>query len=224
RAVWEAYDPKDIQEMIMDDNISGALNLVTFFKATQNQATATTPQTQGVLPLASTTATATADASARTDARSHYKGLTHTHTALNEIYRFIKWQTFQNALPETAKKTLGKKVFDFDPYADHAFKIVTEAIETNESKEVKINLYNQQFTQIASIGNPKTLGLLNYIIAKQAKLLGDEYEDVSDKLFDEDAEFEPSAGGGTPANVGQPTTNQSNVPQSGQERRVRATA
>ncbi|KKK89516.1 hypothetical protein LCGC14_2732310, partial [marine sediment metagenome] len=25
RAVWEAYDPKDIQEMIMDDNISGAL-------------------------------------------------------------------------------------------------------------------------------------------------------------------------------------------------------
>lgn len=221
RAVWEAYNPDDLKEMVMDDNISGAMALTQFFKSEQNQVTATSPQSQGVLPLASTTATATADAAARTDARSHYKGLTNSHTALNEIYRFIKWQTFQYARPETAQKLMGEKVFEFDPYADHAFKIVTEAIETNESKINKINLYNQQFQQVAAIGNPGTLGILNKILAKQARLLGDEYEESLEGLFNEKAEFQPTSGGGTPAVAGQPTTNQTGLIQSPQEQSVR---
>lgn len=213
RAVFEAYDANDIQEMIISDDITGSLNVIQMLRGMQQQASATFETTQGGRGAPSETATAVAEGATRTDARSHYKALTYEHTAINEIFQMICWQTWQFALPETAEKMMGKKVFDFNPFLDHTFKPVSEAIETEYSKNTKLNIYNNQFAQVASIPNPNTLKVLNKILLKTGRLLGDEHEEVIEALFDEESEFTGTQGGiGTPANAGGSPVNQTGLP------------
>jgi hypothetical protein len=213
RAIFEAYNAADIQEMQMSDDITGSLNVIQMLRGMQQQASATFLHTMGGRGSPSESATAVAEASTRTDARSHYKALTYEHTAINEIVQMICWQTWQFALPETAEKLMGDKVYDFNPFLDHTFKPVSEAIESEYSRETKLNIYNNMFAQIAAIPNPNTLKVLNRIMVKQAKLLGDEYEDAIEGLFDESAEFTGQQGGaGTPAVVGGAPANQTGLP------------
>lgn len=209
RGIFEAYDTNDVKEMQISDDITGVNQLMSVLTSAQQASNASFPTAQGGLPLASTSATATAASEARTDARQFYKGLTYNNTALMPIYDRIGWMYWQFALPETAEKGMGDKIFDFNPYLDHTFKTVTEALETESSKQAKIAILDNMFAQSAQVQNKNTLKQLNYIFTKKAKLLGDEYEDVNDMLFDEDEEFVASgAQGSLPAPGGAGATNQ----------------
>ena len=185
-AIFESLDPNDIQEMVLSDDITGVNNIMGILTGAQQASNANYPTAQGGLPLASTSATATNASEGRTDARSYYKGLTFNNTALVEIYDIIGWMTWQFALPETAEKMMGDKVSDYNPFLDHTFKTVTESLETESSKQAKIQVLDNMFVQIGQVQNKNTLKALNYIMTKKYKLLGDEYEDVSDVLFDEE--------------------------------------
>ncbi len=209
RAIFETYDPNDLQEFKLSDDISGVGDIMGILTSAQQASNASFPTAQGGLPLASTSATATAASESRTDARSFYKGLTYNNTALMEIYDRIGWMYWQFALPETAEKRMGDKIFDFNPFLDHTFKTVTESLETDSSRQAKIAILDNMFVQSSQIQNKNTLKQLNYIFTKKAKLLGDEYEDVNDVLFDEEEEFVASgAQGSLPAQGGVGTTNQ----------------
>jgi len=222
--IMEAYDPNDLQEFKISDDITGVNNIMSILTTAQQASNASFPTAQGGLPLSSTSATATAASESRTDARSFYKGLTYNNTALMEIYDRIGWMYWQFALPETAEKDMGDKIFDFNPYLDHTFKTVTEALETESSRGVKIQILDGMFVQNQQIPNKNTLKLLNYINTKKAKLLGDEYEDVNDVLFDEEEGFVPSGGQGSPPSPeGVPATNQTGLPQGQAEQQLRQT-
>ncbi len=209
RAIFETYDPNDLQEFKLSDDISGVGDIMSILTGAQQAANASSSTARGELPLASTSATATAASESRTDARSFYKGLTYNNTALMEIYDRIGWMYWQFALPETAEKGMGDKIFDFNPFLDHTFKTVTESLETDSSRQAKIAILDNMFVQSSQIQNKNTLKQLNYIFTKKAKLLGDEYEDVNDVLFDPDEEFVASgAQGSLPAPGGVGATNQ----------------
>ncbi len=210
--IFEAYDPNDLQEFQLSDDITGVNNIMSILTASQQASSATYDPTQGKLPLASTSATATAASEGRTDARSFYKGLTYNNTALVEIYDRIIWMTWQFALPESAEKIFGDKIYDFNPYLEHTFKTVTESLETESSKQAKVAILDSMFMQSSQIQNKNTLKQLNYIFTKKAKLLGDEYEDVNDVLFDEAEEFVAAGGQGSQAAPGgQQVTNQTGL-------------
>ena len=221
-AVFEAFDPNDLQEFKLSDDITGVSVIMDRLTTAQQAASASFPTAQGGLPLASTTATATAASESRTDARSFYKGLTYNHTALMEIYDRIIWMYWQFAKPETAKEAFGDKIVDFNPFLDHTFKTVTEAFETESSRQAKIAILDNMFSQIAQIQNQKVPGLLNEIIVKKFKLLGDEYENIVSKLLDEEEEFVAGgAQGSLPNNAGPGATNQTGLAISGPEAGVR---
>lgn len=220
--VLEAYDVNDLQEFQLSDDITGVNNIMSILTNAQQASNASFPTAQGGLPLASTSATATAASESRTDARQFYKGLTYNNTALAEIYDRIGWMYWQFALPETAEKAMGEKVFDFNPYLDHTFKTVTESLETESSKQAKIEILDGMFVQSAQIQNKNTLKQLNYILTKKARLLGDEYEDINDMLFDEEEEFVAAgAQGSLPAPGGAGATNQTGQPINPIEQQVR---
>lgn len=222
RGIFEAYDTNDVKEMQLSDDITGVNNLMSILTNAQQASNASFPTAQGGLPLASTSATATAASESRTDARQFYKGLTYNNTALMEIYDRIGWMYWQFALPETAEKAMGDKIFDYNPFLDHTFKTVTEALETESSKQAKIAILDNMFAQSAQVQNKNTLKQLNYIFTKKAKLLGDEYEDVNDVLFDEAEEFLASgAQGSLPAPGGAGATNQTGQPINPVEAQVR---
>lgn len=223
RAIFETLNPADLQEFQLSDDISGVAGIMSILTNSQQQSNATFPTIQGALPKASTSATATAASESRTDARSFYKGLVYNNTALMEIYDIISLMTWQFALPETAEKLMGEKVIDFNPYLEHTFKTVTATLETESSKQIKIGILDNMFMQIAQVQNKNTLKALNYITQKKFMLLGDEYEEINDILFDEEENFvAPPSQGSLPANgqPGQPT-NQTGLQQSGTEQALR---
>jgi len=222
--IMEAYNPDDLQEFVISDDITGVNNIMGHLTSSQQAATASFPTAQGGLPLASTSATATVASEQRTDARQFYKGMTFDNTALHEIYDRIIWMYWQFALPETAERDFGEdKIINFNPFLDHTFKTVTEALETESSKAAKIQVYDNMFAQNAQIPNKNTLKLLNRINVKKFKLLGDEFEDVQDSLFDETEEFAGVGGQGSlPGQSGAPATNQSGIAQSGTEQQARS--
>lgn len=222
---WELNNPDDVKELIISDNIQGALTQIGVLTDKMQQVNSTYPTTMGSLPqMASTTATAIAGAESRTDTRNNYRSLTFENTFLVDLYWMISQMTYQFAAPETAEKLLGDKVYDFNPTLDYTYKPVSEAIETASSRQMKINNWNTILGYLANIPNPKTAAMVNYILIKIAMLMGDEYENLSNNLLDEAFFLPPGKQGGQqgkPNGMGMPISNQNGIVQSGMEMGIR---
>lgn len=173
--LMDLENPSDVEEFQISDNISGAMQQIGLLTNKMQQADAIFPSTMGDLPqAASTTATAVAGAEQRSNQRSQYKSMTFEYTALMELYWMIQQMTFQFAKEKTGFKLMGDKVYDFNPTLNYTFKPLSQSIETDSSKQMKINSWTQLFGMIAPLGTPM-IPAMNYIIGEIAKLKGDEY-------------------------------------------------
>jgi hypothetical protein len=209
----QTENPDDIVEMKIDDNTTGALNTLSMLKSALQQVTALTPSAQGQLSsFASTSATATATAEVRTDMRTNYKSTTFENTALVSLYWMIMQMTHRFAYDETGFKLMGDKLFDFSPNEDYYYKPVTSTIESEQSKNVKIQRYTAILQTIAGLQHPDAVTLINDALSRIYKLMGDEFANYGDKLLDEDT---PVMGAGTQAPAGEtPMSNQFGMAQS----------
>lgn len=219
----ELNDPKDIEEMVFQDNTTAALNQIAYLTQKMNQATSIFPTTMGATPqAASTTATAIAGADQRTNQRTNYKSFTFEYTALTELYWMIQQMTWAFAKPETGFKLMGDKVFDFDPMLAYTYKPLSQSIETESSKQAKIQNLNTILGYVANIEHPDKINLINRIVGKIFTLMGDEYSDFADALMN------PAKPAGPPTDQppgpqspGQ-TSNQYGVQQQSMEQLVRS--
>jgi hypothetical protein len=176
----------------------------------------------GNLPSeSSTTATAIVGAESRTSARSNFSSLTAEHTLWTELYWMILQMTGKFAHPETGKKLMGDKVYDFDPNADYIYKPITQTIETESSKGNKIKMLQSTLGYIAQIPNPNTPKLINKMLSKMFILLGDEYEDFKGSLLDEQVPIMQPGGNGQSTPMEMPMSNQNAVPMTSTEQAVR---
>jgi len=220
--VIELENMDDLQEIPINDNTSGALSQLSFLIGKSNQAMSIFPTTMGALPAnSSTTATAVAGAESRTDIRTNYKSITFENTFLLDMYWMIQQMTYQFAQEETGFKLMGDKMQDFDPALDYFYKPVTQSIESEQSKSMKV----QQWTQILGYvsqfaqGRKDGIQLVNYILQQIFSFMGDEFSNFGSKLLD--PQEPPIDAAGQVEGQGVPTSNQTGIAQSGIEQGVR---
>ena len=178
----------DLEELTVQDNIQGAMMQAEFFRQGMRQLTAMDQSVQGKMPAASTTATSIMATEQRSDTRSNFKALTWTHTWDAELYRQIMQMTWRFAEPETGFKLMGDKVYKFRPDLDYFFKPVTAAIESEQSKQVKLRNYTgllQMFTPYMQLfaNQPGFILFLDDIFQDIAECMGKEIERAAGKLL-----------------------------------------
>jgi len=184
--MMELNDPDDVKELIISDDIQGAMTQLAMLYGKFSQATAIWPTTMGGVPEdSSTTATAVAGAEGRTNQRTNYKSMTFEYTALTELYWMIQQMTWTFARPETGVRLMGEdKVFNFNPTLDYTYKPVSASIESEHSKALKVKNWTQILSYVINVGHPQIGVLINHIITKISELMGDEFADFAHALLD----------------------------------------
>lgn len=216
-------NPEDLEELRISDNVVGAMNQIQYLTGKMNEATGTFPTTMGSLPaLSSTTATAVAGAESRGDMRNNYRSLNYENTLLTETYWMDTQMTYQFAAPETAEKLMGDKMYDFNPGLDYTYKPVSESIETEVSKRMKLQNWQTLLQTLVNIQHPDIVKKINYVFDKIAALMGDEYENFSNTLLNPEKPTGEPQGQELPGmGSGMPASNQAGMPQSEMEAQTR---
>jgi hypothetical protein len=213
----------DFNEISISSDIGGAMNQLGMLTGGMDKVMAISPGTMGGLPShSSTSATAVAGAESRTDMRTNYKAMTFEHTALVPLYGMIQQMTYQFAKPETGEKLMGDKLYDFDPSKDYYYKPVSASIESEQSKDVKIQRITQAIGFTGNLQHPGVVKILNKLYGGLFKLMGDEFSEIEEILLDEG---QPMGEGGQPVQPGggdMPTQNQTGLPQTTTEQAVRS--
>ncbi len=223
--IMELEDPKDVEEFKIDTNIIGTIDVNSMLIGMAEKVSATSPTAMGELPRKpSTTATAVGATEARSNARENYKNLTYEYTFLLDFYWIILQMTYQFAEPETALKMMGDDAQYFDPDADYTYVPLSSNIETEYRKDRKIQQIDQLIGRLVSYPNPKTVKVLNALLAMVFENYGQEFNEYSKYLLDENAPVDmgKATGGTTPANMNQiPTSNQTGTQQTEAEQMAR---
>lgn len=215
-------NPDDLQEIKISSDITGGLNQLSMLTGSMDKAMAISPTTMGGMPThASTPATAIAEAGSRTDMRTNYKAMTFEYTALVDLYWMIQQMTYAFAKPETGKKLMGEKLYDFDPSKNYYYKPVSASIESDQSKDIKIQRITQAIGFTGNLQHPDVVKILNRLYANMFKLMGDEFEDISDILLDEEKPMGEGGQAVQPTAGGIPATNETGIAQSSLEQSVR---
>lgn len=215
----------DIRELKLSDNIVGALQQISMLQSSADKVMNVYPGSMGQLPgRASTTATAIADASNKSDIRTNYKSVTFENTALSTMYWMILQMTGQFAKPATGIKLMGEKVYDFNPKKDYFYKPISASIEAEANKTNKIKMWTTILGYVVQSQNPKTAELANYVLTQIFKYMGDEAVNFGKHLLDPNAPVaSPGPGQQQPGNAAiPPVSNQNGVPQSTGEMAMRS--
>jgi hypothetical protein len=235
--VIEVEDPsKDLRELIIRDNIPGAMNMLGMLKNEMQQVTARFPNTMGDpnAGKSGTTATAIMGADQRSNARSNYKSLNFEYTFLQEFYWLILQMTARFAYPESAMKLMGNDAHFFSPNEDYTYTPVSSNIEQEYSKQRKVALYDQMIGRLSGLakGIPEVLPVIAHITGRQAELMGDEFQEIKpmiEKLMKakwQEGKGEQQGGAPPPGNVPNAhspmTQNQHGIPVQGLEAQARA--
>lgn len=220
--------PDKLRELVVRDNINGAMQQAQMFINGMHNVTSVFPNTMGDVGQASTTATAVAGADSRSNTRQNYKALTFEYTFLCDLYWMINQLSYRFMHPQTAWKLLGQEYVEvFDPSSDYVYQPITSNIEQEHGKQKKLSIIDQALGRLVNIPNPKTPVLINLLMVKFFELLGADYQDIKDKLLDEGPVGQQAAmgmtgqdqaAGGPPMDM---TSNQQGLPVSSPEMNAR---
>ena len=223
----ELEDPeKDLQEFKIEDDIQGALAQIGVLTNKMQQVNSIFPTTMGDLPgRASTTATAVVGAEGRSNMRTNYKSLTFEYTFLTDLYWMIQQMTWAFATEQTAFQLMGDKVYSFNPVLNYTYKPLSQSIETEQSKSMKLKIWTQALGYITQIGHPDTPRMVNYILYEMFKLMGDEPTNFADIFLNPDIPIQQGGAQGVEQpGMGGGMSNQNQIPMSEMETQTREAA
>ena len=219
--MMELIDVNDVQEIRISSDIGAALNQLQYIENKERSVTSMSETTTGGVPsIASTTATAVADARQSSNSRSNFKSMTFEYTALLDMYWMICQMTYSFATDKTGFELMGDKLIDFNPTLDYYYTPLSQSIEAESSKVSKRREWKELMQVIIQLQHPDTVKIVNSILKEFVKLMGDEYENVVP--FDE--KIPVQQGGQQGQSQGEATSNQYGVQQSQEEAMVRANA
>jgi hypothetical protein len=140
------------------------------------------------------------------------------------MYWMIQQMTYQFAQEETGMKLMGKRMDDFDPTLDYFYKPVSQSIESEQSKDLKVQKWIQTLGYMSQIVQGRQDGpkIINYILSKMYSYMGDEFVNFSDALLNPEEPIASAAG--QQQGAGQPASNEQGIPQSPMEQQVRGQA
>lgn len=219
----------DFQELVVSDNIQGAMVQHNILSQRMDYAMSTSPQTMGMSPERRETATQAATIGQRAETRMNMKAMNLEYIGFTEFYNLLLALINEFMLPQTLEKYLGELAEYYNPRREDRFKPVSQSIETEESKQFKIKQYTQLIGLVSSVPNPKTAMVLNYIIGQILELSGGDFKHFKKFMFDESPEsilLYQLATGAKPQQAKQPQQsggpqNQTGLPQTGAEQNAR---
>ena len=191
---------EDLKELVIKDDIHGAMSHIGMLGQKMDYAMATSPVTMGMEPLRRETATMGAIMDRRASVRIGMKSMTLEFVGFTEFYDMLLTLCNDFMLPETLFKLIGDDAKFYNPERDDRFKPVTQAIETEESKNFKIKMWDQVLGRVVSIPNPKTPLVVNYILGQILELMGGDFKHFKKFMFSEDIQsnilYQLATGGG----------------------------
>jgi len=193
-------------------------------------AMATSPQTMGMDSERRETATQASIMKQRADVRIGMKSMNFEFIGFTEFYDMLLTLCNDFMLPQTLFDMIGEYAYAYNPQREDKFKPISQALETEESKHFKIQMWDQIMGRVVQIPNPKTPMVINYILGQILDLMGGDFKHFKRFMFEEDPEaivlYQLATGakgaGSTPNQNMMPTQNQFALPQGGQEQAARA--
>lgn len=182
----ELENMEDLQELKIADNIQGAISQDVRLGDAMDRLTAYSPLTMGSAPDNRETATVGAIMDQRANIRQGLKNLNLEFIGFTEFYNMLLSLCNDFMLEKTLYDLLGKLAPFYNPERKDSFKPVTQALESEQSKNMKIKMW-QSLLQIAgSIPNPKTAMVLNFIFGQILELTGGDFKVFKRFMFEED--------------------------------------
>lgn len=226
----------DLQEFRIEDNIGGGVTHHNLLASRMDFAMATSPQTMGMVPDRAETATSSAIINNRANVRINLKSMNLEFIGFSELYDMILTLVNDFMLPETLEEMIGPELAKvYNPKRKDKFRPVSQALDSDDSKQFKINTWKSLAQTAASIPNPKTPMAINYCFGQIIELLGGNFKEFKRFMFEEDPVTmllyqlaTGSKGGGTPMGAGQglmaPQQNQTGLPMPMVEQQTREMA
>jgi hypothetical protein len=229
-------DPEnDLKEIIIQDNIQGGIVHQNLLSSRMDYCMATAPQTMGASPERAETATMASIVNQRANVRIGMKSMNLEFIGFTEFYDMLLTLCNDFMLPETLEELIGKEdAAAYNPKRKDKFRPVSQALETEESKQFKIKSWQGILQMVGGMQNPKTPMVVNYIIGQVLELMGGGFKTFKKYMFEEDpttmvlyqlatgGKGQGSAPAGPPP--GMPPQNQQGNPQRPPEQQTRAQA
>jgi len=215
---------EDLEEFKIEDNIQGGLHHQNLLSSRMDFAMATHPQIMGVSPEPRETATQATLIDDRASTRLSMKSTNLEFIGFTEFYDMLLTMVNDFMLPPTLENILGRHVQHYNPNRQDKFKPVSQALDSEESKQFKIKMWDQVLGRVAAIPNPKTPAVVNYIIGQVLELMGGDFKHFKRFMFEEDPRslmlYQLVTGSANPpiAGPGQPGTG-AGPPKPGQAKR-----
>jgi hypothetical protein len=199
---------------------------------------ATYPHTMGDEFDRRETATTSSIMDQRATIRMGLKNISFEFTGFNELYSMLLALCNDFMLPETLESILGDETQFYNPQRKDKFKPVTQALESEHTKQFKIRTWQQIASIVGPLSqtNPKGYMVMNYVIGQILEALGGEFKHFKKFMFEEDQNAimlyqiitggkmqppQPMAPAPGQQTAGMPTQNQQGLPQTMQEQQAR---
>jgi hypothetical protein len=194
---------------------------------------ATSAPTMGMTPDRQETATMASIVDQRASIRINLKSMNLEFIGFTEFYDMILTLVNDFMLPETLTELIGEELAAaYNPKRRDKFKPVSQALETEASKNYKLKTYQGILGMVAGMQNPKTPFVVNYILGQMLEIMGGNFAHFKKFMFSESVEANMlyaiatgSKGMASPqaAPQGAPPQNQLGMPQGVQEQAARGT-
>jgi hypothetical protein len=178
----------DLKEIIIQDNIQGGVVHQNLLSSRMDFAMATSPQTMGMPSDRAETATVGAITNQRANLRSGMKSMNDEFIGFTEFYDMLLTLVNDFMLPETLTDILGDQAMMYNPKRKDKFKPVSQALETEESKQFKLKTWQGILQMVGGIQNPKTPQVVNYVIGQMLELMGGQFSQFKKFMFEDDPE------------------------------------
>lgn len=224
----------DLQEIRVEDNIQGGIVHQNLLASRMDYSMATAPQTMGVQNDRAETATVASITNQRANIRMGMKSMNLEFIGFTEFYDMLLTLVNDFMLPETLEEILGQDAFAYNPKREDKFKPVSQALESEETKQFKIKTWHSILQTVAPMQNPKTAMVINYCIGQMLETMGGSFKHFKKFMFEDNPQAialyqlatgaQPNAG--TPPTMpnAQPPSNQAGLPQQGAEQMTRRMA
>lgn len=216
----------DLQELKIEDNIQGGVMHHNLLTSRMDYSMATAPQTMGMSPDRAETATVGSIINQRANVRIGMKSMNLEFIGFTDFYDMLLTMVNDFMLPETLEELIGEDAYAYNPKRKDKFKPVSQALESEESKQFKLKTWQGILGMVAPIQNPKTPMVVNYVIGQMLETLGGSFSHFRKFMFDEDPKsvmlYQLATGakgtGSPPAsNPMAPMQNQNGLPQGQRE-------
>ena len=212
----------DLQEFKIQDDIQGGIFHQGMLTNRMDYAMATSPQTMGMESERKETATQASIMKGRSDIRIGMKAMNLEFIGFTDFYDMLLNLCNDFMLPQTLEEMIGEYAFAYNPGRKDKFKPVSQALETEESKQFKIKLWDQILGRVVGLAqlNPKAPMAVNFILGQIYELMGGSFKQMKKYLLEDDpqknAMHQMMAGGkgqGSTSNASGNAQNQMGMPQ-----------